>query len=301
MPKNFPEVWLRRVRRNISEAVNAPWLEGIAEIDTPIIELGAGSASEKNIIHIPKTMFKPDVLINNTTYPIALQPYTDDEDIIKLDKYQTKVTTVSDDDVIGASYDKIDVVTKMHTEAITEKKYTRGLHSYAPDANTADTPVIKTTGELAGGRRRLTYADLVSLRSKFKQKKNRRLVLSDDHWNDLLLDRERFGDKLVNYNTGDPAPVIAGWQIFTYEESPAFDLATLNKVPFGAVVDAGKGFASVAFCTDRVTKKTGLTKQYFAPASLDPENQINKLAYRHYFLALPFEKAYLGAIEDPTS
>ena len=301
MPKNFPEVWSKRVRRNISEAIVAPWLEGVSEIDSPVIEIGAGTTSEKNIIHIPKTMFKPDVLINNTTYPIASQPYTDDEDIYQLDKYQTLVTTVHDDDIIGASYDKIDVVTKTHTEAIAEKKYGKAIHSFAPDSNTEDTPVLRTTGELAGGRRRLTYADLVALRSKFKQKSQRRLVLSDDHWNDLLLDRDRFGDKLVNHSTGDPAPVIAGWSIFTYENNPLFDIAALTKVPFGAVGGSGKGIASVAFCVDRVVKKTGLTKQYFAAASADPNNQTNRLSYRHYFLALPYEKAYLGALVDANS
>ena len=88
---------------------------------------------EENIIHIPTTEFNPEVLINNQTYPIAVESFTDDTVIVKLDKYQTKATKVTDDQIIGASYDKIDAVTKSHTNSINAKKYKKALHALAPD------------------------------------------------------------------------------------------------------------------------------------------------------------------------
>ena len=303
MPKNFPEIWLDRVIKNLTTLNVAPWLDGIPELDVDVTQFGAGSASEKNTIHIPRSMFAPEVLINNTTYPIALQAYTDDEVTINLDKFQTKVTTLSDDQIVGASYDKIDVITKGHTVQIASSKYKKAIHAIAPSADSVDTPVLKATGDplVAGGRKTLTYADLVTAKTRLGKSggecpaENRRLVLCPDHYDDLLRDRKNFGDQLVNYKTGDVAPVIAGFEIYQYVGNPMFD-SSGNKKAFGSINAATDVQASVMFYTPNIAKKTGLTKQYFAEAKIDPENQVNKLNYRHYFIALPAQAKYVGAI-----
>lgn len=296
MPANFPEIWLKRVKLNLNQNANATFLDGIPEMDVQITELGAGSASESNIIHVPISNFKPEVLINNTTYPIALQAYDDTESIVKLDKYQTLVTTLTDDQIIGAAYDRIDAATKPHTVEINAKKYAKAIHAQAPAANTAKTRVLATSGDVdENGRKRMTYADLVACKKAMKGATDARIVLSDDHYNDLLLDRANFGDKLVNYNTGDVAPMIAGLKIFTYSDNPYYDNAGAKKA-FGSVPGGTDKQASVFFDGDNVAKKTGLTKQYFAKADGAPQTQQNEIAYRHYFIALPVEQKYLGAI-----
>lgn len=298
---NFPEVWLKRVRNTLTSADKAPWLADIPELDAQVMELGSGDMSESNIIHIPTSAFKPDVLINNTTYPIAVQAYTDNEVTIQLDKYQTKATSLTDDQVIGASYDRIDNATRSHTTAILEKKYGKAIHAICPATNTSDHPVLKTTGTSASGQRKpLTYADLVALKAACDNQDwpvdGRRLVLCTDHWNDLLLDRANFGNLLVDYNKGKVAPVLAGFEIFQYVNNPYITIATLAKVAYGSAPGAGDNRASVAFLTANIAKKTGMTKQYFAKSEDDPENQINKVNYRHYFIASPAEAKYVAAI-----
>lgn len=308
MPSTFPEVWLNRVITNLTTSNQAPWLDGIAEIDTEVAEVGSGSASESNIIHIPTSMFEPDVLMNNTTYPIALQAYDDDEVTIQLDKYQTKVTTLSDDQTIGAAYNKIDTITGAHTRSILSKKYAKAIHALAPAANGVSTPVVATTGDgvgATGTRKRLVYEDIVALKDKLDKMEcptdGRRLVLSSEHYNDLLLDRKNFGDQLVNYKAGTPAPIIAGFEIHSYIANPYFKASDGTKFAFGAVPGASDSRASVCFYTGNVAKKTGLTKQYFSLASTDPENQVNKLNYRHYFIVLPMRAKYVGAIYSGVS
>ncbi len=300
MPLNFAEVWLNRVIKNITTADQAPWLDGISELDAPVIEVGSGDASESNIIHIPMSFFEPDVLINNTTYPIALQAYTDTEATLQLDKYQTKVTTLSDDQIIGAAYNRIDAATSSHTLAIVKKKFSKALHALAPAGNTANTPVLVTTGELVNGRRRMVYADLVSLKAALDAidtpMQGRRLVLCQDHWNDMLLDRGAFGDQIVNYKPGTLAPMIAGFELYNYIVPPYYTVSTKVKNAYGAANSGVMSPASVVFYTPNVAKKTGMTKQYFAPASQDPENQTNKLNYRHYYLVLPIQNKYVGAM-----
>lgn len=302
MPTNFPEVWVNRVETNLTQSTNASWLDGVAELDTEILEIGSGSASEQNIIHIPTTDFEPDVLINNNTYPLALQAYTDADVTIQLDKYQTKVVTISDDQAMGASYGRIDAATAATTNAILKKKYAKAIHAIAPAANTANTPVIVTTGGADGTRKRLVYADLVALKGKFDgleiPAEGRRLVLSSDHWNDLLLDRDRFGDNFSNYRAGSVSPMVAGFEIYQYIANPYF--TGTNRKAFGAAPVAGDYRASIAFYVPNIAKKTGLTKQYFADSKIDPENQTNRLAYRHYFIAVPKRNKYIGAIASGT-
>ena len=301
MPQNFAEVWLSRVIQNLTNTNVAPWLDGIPELDTAVVEMGSGDASEMNVIHIPRTNFNPDVLINNTAYPLAVQTYTDDEVIVALDKYQTRPTSISDDKIIGASYAVIDPATKSHTVAISSKKYKKAIHSIAPNSDSAATPVLVATGVplVVGGLPTLTYADLVALKDRLDENEvhaeGRRLVLCTRHYNDMLLDRQRFADKFINYVAGQPAPTIAGFEIYQYNGNPLFTSAGVKK-PFGSVKTAGDREASVGFWIDGIAKKTGMTKQYFKPAVIDPESQANLLNYRHYFIAMPLENRFIAAI-----
>lgn len=296
---NFPEIWVARVIQNLTNQDMAPWLDGIAELPADVTMLEQGSANETTVINIPRANFNPDVLVNNNVYPIPVQTYNDDTVVLSLDKYQTKATSVSDDQIIGSAYDKIDVTTKSHVRALLTKKFKKAIHSICPTADASQTPVIAATGPVVGGFATLTYEDLVALKGRFDADEvdpsGRRLVLCTRHWNDLLIDRKNFGDKLVNYNTGMPAPMIAGFELFQYNGNPLFTSAGAKKA-FGAVKAAGDREASVAFWDGGIAKKTGLTKQYFEPASADTANQANLLNYRHYFMALPFESRFIGAI-----
>jgi hypothetical protein len=296
---NFPEIWVKRVIQNITNQSVAPWLDGIPELDADFTVLEEGSASELTVINIPRANFNPDVLVNNNVYPIPIQAYSDDGVVLSIDKYQTKATSVSDDQIIGSAYDKIDATTRSHVRAILTKKFKKAIHSIAPTSDATATPVIAATGTVVGGFATLTYEDLVALKGRLDADEvdptGRRIVLSTKHWNDLLIDRKNFGDQLVNYRTGMPAPMISGFELFQYNGNPLYTSAGVKKA-FGAVKAAGDREGSVAFWTGGIAKKTGLTKQYFTPASSDTGNQANLLNYRHYFMALPFESRFIGAI-----
>ncbi|MCC2590355.1 hypothetical protein [Chryseobacterium sp. MFBS3-17] len=303
MPANFPEVWEARVVQLLTTQNVAPWLDGIPELDTEVIEVGSGSAGEANIIHLPIETFQPDVLLNNTTYPIAVQAFSDTSVTIQLDKYQTKATSLSDDQIIGASYSRIDSATRGHVTQINTTKYRKAIHAQAPASNTANTPVITVdyTGLTTGAEKaEKLFESIVDLKGRFDKAEvpaeGRRLVLSTDHQNILLLDRNRFGDLLSNLNTGKVAPMIAGFEIFSYVANPKYSAAGVKNAFGAAGVPATDLTASVAFHVSNVAKKTGMTKQYFASAATDPTNQTNLINYRHYFIAMPVKNAQIGAI-----
>lgn len=296
MPALFPEVWLNRVRRLFTNEDNAPWLEGIEELPSAVTEMGAGSDGETNLVRIPLTDFEPDVLINNSAYPIAIQAYTDTEAIIALDKYQTKATSLSDDEVIGASYDRIDSATKGHVKAIRKNKFWKAIYSLAPNANTALTPVLECTGAVIGSRKKLLVADLIKLKGLLDAMQapedGRRLVLSSEHFNDLLEDgSDEIKRQLFNYQKGKTSEMVLGFMIYQYNGNPYYS-QTGDKLAYGAIPVATDRRGSVLFLESNTVKKTGLTKQYFKKASGEPQTQANLLNYRHYFIATKLRERY---------
>lgn len=297
MPVNFPEIWAKRVIHNLETKDKAPWLDGISELSADVHVINEGAKTEMNKIHVAETDFEVDVLFNNNTYPIAAQKYEDGTIEITLDKLQTKVTTVSDDQVMGASYDKIDAVTEKHTRGLNVNKYMKAIHSIAPQEKTDKTPILVIAGD------KLTRSDIANLKRECDKAKfggkdyTRRLVLTSKHYNDLLDTDERFANMVVNFNEGTVAPKLYGFEIFEYDGMPLYD-ANDKKKPFGSAELPTDREASVVFIKERIAKKTGKTKQYFASAKDDPENQTNRLSYRHYFIATPFQNRGVGAILD---
>ena len=125
------------------------------------------SAAVKNeTIHLIDVGGDPEVLINNTTYPIPLQALKDGDIALGLDKFQTKRTAVSDDELFAISYDKIGSVIERHSDAITIAKFKKAAHALAPNSNTKDTPVIQTSGEMDGTRKKCTRKDIIALKRK---------------------------------------------------------------------------------------------------------------------------------------
>lgn len=302
MAANFPEIWLGRVIQNLDKSDIATFLNGIAEIAASVVQINAGTLTEMNKIYVPSTEFDVDVLINNTTYPIAIQTYADGTIEITLDKYQTKVISLPEDQTLGASYDIIDVATKNLIRSIVVRKYKQAIHSIAPAADSADTPVILATGgadalEDPTGRKRLTYVDIVALKQACDdagmEEDNRRLVLNTNHWNDLLLDRKNFGNQLVDYVKGKPSPVISDFELHKYPVMPIYTAAKAKR-PYGSVADPTDLVASVVFVKEKIGKKTGVTRQYYDKPSTTM--QANQYALRHYFVAVPYQNKHIGAI-----
>lgn len=298
MAQNFPEIWLGRIIENLTKADVATFLDGIPEIAANVTTIHAGQVTEKNKIYVPTSEFEVDVLINNTTYPLEVQEYEDGTIEITLDKYQTKVVSISEDAALGASYDKIDQATRSLLRAILVKKYSKAIDSIAPASHTADTPVIQATGgadavEIAG-RKILVYEDLVEAKRQCKGYENPRIVLTNDHWNDLLLDRKNFGNQLVDYAKGKPNPVIAGFELHQYEGTMPTYTAAGAKKAFGSVPDPTDTEASVIFEPLAIGKKTGVTRQYYDKPTT--KEQAHMYALRHYFIAVPYAAKKIGAI-----
>ncbi len=290
------EVWTGSVKQELSEAENATFLDGIEDYSRYVSAVG----DEMQVIHLVYMGVSPDVLINNTTYPIAEQNLGESDIPITLDKYQTKVTPVTDDELYALSYEKITLVKSKHAKAIAIAKFMKAIHALSPSANTANMPVIVTTGADDGtGRKKLVWADIVRFKRQLDKLGipivGRRLVLCTDHENDLLELDPKFKDQYYNAESGKPYSRL-GFEFHSYVANPYYNPTTLVKLSFGAVPAGTDRQATVFFSVARAAKATGWTKMYYSEASTDPANQRNLVNFRHHFIVLPTQEDSRGAI-----
>lgn len=285
------EVWTGELVKALRAGLEGSWLDGVPD---------NSSIVENDVIHLVDVGVDPDVLINNTTYPIPLQALDDKDIPIGLDKFQTKVTPVTDDELYAISYDKMSRVKSSHADAINDSKFTKAAHSLCAQSHSATTPVLATTGDQdpETGRLRLSPSDVVRMKAALDKLKvpadNRRLVLSTDHVNDLLMADQKFKEQYSLNTVDGKVGRLYGFDIYEYVNTPLYTQAG-EKKKLGEAAAAGEFNCSFAFYTKRVFKATGTTKMYYSPAETDPEYQRNKINFRHYFICMP-KKADAGVV-----
>jgi hypothetical protein len=285
------QAWVKGVVKRLERKEEGTFLEGIVDYS---------KYAENDVLHLTADNIEPEVLINNTTYPIPIQEFADDEIDISLDKYQTKATSVTDDELYAATYDKIGLVKDRHGDAISKSKFAKALHAICPAGNTAKTPIIKASGADDGtGRKRLTRNDIIRLKTAYDeaefQFEGRRLVLNAQHIGDLLLEDKDFKAEYTNHKTGKISNLY-DFDVYQTISAPHITLLTLVKKSFGAIPAAGDYKASVSFIADAVCKAKGSTKMYFSEAKNSPTTQRNLINFRHRYIVLPIKVAGVGAI-----
>ena len=286
----YREIWTGELVKALRGLLAGTWLDGVPD---------SSSLVNNDVIHLVDVGVDPEVLINNTTYPIPLQALDDKDIPIGLDKFQTKVTPITDDELHAISYDKMSRVKESHSNAINDAKFAKAAHALCPNEHTDTTPVLVTTGERDAdtGRLRLVPADIVRLKAALDKMRvpaeKRRLVLCSDHVNDLLMADQKFKEQYNLNQTEGRIGRLYGFDIYEYGGTPLYTTAGKKKA-VGAAAEAGEFPCSFAFYVPRVFKATGSTKMYYSEASTDPEYQRNKINFRHYFICM-FKKADAGA------
>lgn len=287
----YKEIWTGELVKYLRRGLEATWLDGIPD---------SSSLVGNDVIHLVEVGVDPDVLINNTTYPIPLQALDDKDISISLDKFQTKVTPVTDDELYAISYDKMSRVKESHGNSINDAKFAKAAHALCAKEKTEKTPVLKTTGarDAETGRLKMRMADVIELKRALDKlgvpAANRRLVLCSDHVNDLLGESQSFREQYNINRTDGTVGKQYGFDIYEFANNPVYTTAGKKK-DIGEAVAAGEFQCSFAFYTQRVFKATGSTKMYWSAAENDPEYQRNKINFRHMFICMP-KKADAGAV-----
>ena len=260
-----------------------------------------------NVIHLVDLGSDPDVLINNTTYPIPTVELVDGDVPIGLDRFDTENTRIRHADLHAASYDIIDTHVERHNAALERKTELKSIHSLAlPKSGLEQTVVIRTTGKARGdGFKRLTPNDLAAAHVELLALAAPGpfiLQLDYKHTLDLLQTDEVFAKQYKNLTTGEVLPMY-GFEIYPTAGIPMYreDDTTkeLTKNPWGTAADASKDLrASTFFPLERAVQCMGDVDMYKREASNDPEGRANTIGFSMYHMCLPLNFKGFGAIID---
>ncbi len=301
MAQVYTQVWTGEVIKAFQVGLKDTFLDGVRNYSQYVT-----GDNEAQVIHSVFFGVQPEVLINNTTYPMAIQELNGEDIPIALDKYQTTATPITDDELFALSYDKIKTVKEAHAEALVQNRLRKAIHAFGPPNHTVQHPVLLTTGELVNGRRRMIWADIISIRSAYARAgieiDGLRIVLCPDHVNDLLVEEKGlFGKSYANFQGGIITNQL-GLEFREFHNNPFYTVSTKTKLSLGAAIDLGvHSQASVVFPVRKVGQATGLTKMYFSEAKNDPLYQRNLVNFRNYFIALPLVTDGFCAIIDAKS
>jgi len=252
---------------------------------------------ENSAINLAEVCTDPNVLINNTTYPITISQRVDTPLRIELDLFETENTLVRDPQVIEYSYDQLESVLMGHRNQLRTKTSEKAAHAYAPAENTALTPVIATTGAATNGRLALQMSDILLLKERYDDLDipldGRFLVLHPKHVTDLInADLKVFKD-ITDIVNGQPKK-FAGFNILQYSKPATYNATTMQKKSFGAVAAETDTFCSFSFYREEVMKADGAPKMY--RRDNDPEERGTIVGFDKRFIALPIRNQGIGAI-----
>lgn len=287
----YTEVWTGELVKKLNAGLDGSFLDGIPDYSSRV---------SGETIHLVDVGGDPDVLVNNTTYPIPIQNLDDGDIVIGLDKFQTKATRVTDDELYGISYDKFGSVVERHRDSIITNKLKKFAHALAPYSHTSKTPIVQTSGatDTASGRKKLTLNDIIALKRAFDNmevpENGRRLVLCPDHVNDMLELDQSFRDKYYNYTSGKLMNMY-GFEVYTFVNTPYYNKNGV-KLAYNAVPTATDHKGSIAYFVPRMFRAKGSTKMYYSEAINSPTTQENLVNFRNYDIALPKKMEAIGAI-----
>ena len=257
---------------------------------------------EYHALNLAEAGVDPVVLVNNSTYPINVVQRVDKPIKIELDIFETENTLIRHPEVIEYSYDQLESVLMGHRNTLRAKTSEKAAHAYAPEKDTADTPVIQTTGANYGTRKRLIIEDILALKERFDNNdvplESRYLVLHPSHVTDLiLLDTKSFKD-IADVVNGEPKR-LAGFNVLQFSKPAYYDLSTMEKKSWESVTGAGDGFCSFAYQSDEVMKADGNVELY--STIKDPKERATIVGFEKRFVALPLRNKGIGAIVSSAS
>lgn len=209
---------------------------------------------------IDKDGIRFNKLINNVGFVVnATQDFTPKKmegkkTLVEWDKLDTTPTEYTDAELRAMAFDKEAALRVKHTESFKIGVKNYAIHKLAPQQHTAGKmPVIRTTGEVFEGRKRLTYADLNKFLFEELVKLNLSnqqafyMALSNEHKADLIHDRGNTSNyrDLEIENTGEIRRFY-NLKFFENTETPLYTGAGVLK-PLGSVKQSQDQVSSIFF------------------------------------------------------
>lgn len=243
---------------------------------------------ENNTINLADAGVDPDVLVNNTTYPVPMSERTDNPLALPLDYFDTKNTVIRNATSIQLAYNKLESVIRQHRMSLFKKNIAKAAHAYGPASNTALTPVISI------GNKNIIDV-VIDAEAAYDaldvSTDGRVLLLCPTHKAALKkADKVLFKDVFGQNGSG----VLYGFKVFTTSVTPTYNAGVKNA--FGAAAADGDVNSSLFYSSYEVMRCDGEYDMY--SRLKDPEARGDIIGFQKRFLAMPIRNKYIGAITD---
>lgn len=272
----FKEIWIGKLMENFYP--DSSWLLHSQDMTAFV---------ENNTINLADCGVDPNVLVNNTTYPVPISERTDNPLALPLEYFDTENTVVRNATSVQLSYNKLESVIRQHRMALQKKNVQKAAHAYGPASNSAFTPVLVIGASILDTIIDAQAAfDLLDVPAE-----GRIIVLSPVHKAKIkkenkVLFNEVFGSKGSND--------LYGFLPFVTTVTPRYNNVTNAKVAFGAAA-AGTDIPSSLFYSEYEVMRANGEYDMFSRLK-DPEARGDIVGFQKRFIALPIRNKYIGAI-----
>lgn len=249
------------------------------------------SLVDANTINLADAGADPEVLVNNTVYPIGIVDASDYPLAIPLKTYDTKNSVVRNAVAIELAYDQRALYVGKHQKAMLKRMGMDAAWAYAPTQDDS----AKNNKILSLGANDSVIDALIDMQVAYNNYdadgEDRVVVFAPNHLGQIAKENKVLYKAIM----AEPGSVFYGFKVFTYSKLPAYITATGVKAAFGTAFDpAIHSQSSVTFLGSEVMKAMG-TMEFFSRLK-DPEARGDIFGYQARFIASSFRNKYLGAI-----
>ena len=274
------EIWLSEIAENFYPS--GTWLSRSRDFSSFV---------ENDRINWAAVGASPAVYVNRDTItnPVPIVPRTDAHRFVDLDVFDSENTPVTNVEQYELAYDKRQSILVDHRGQIFKTLQQYAAHAWAPASNTANGPVIGTSGATADGHKRFSALDIAAMKKRFDDldfpEIGRVMLLNTDHLLDLQVQDLELYKALINLRTGQALP-FAGFDIYTNGSvMPVFNKSTLAKKAIGAAAapSTDSPSSSVAWVESQVFRADGSWDLFLKER--DPELRADYMGFQKRFKA----------------
>lgn len=254
---------------------------------------------EYNKINLAEAGVAPDVLVDNTDYPIETAQRDDIPLELPLHTFDTKNTVVRNVEAMELAYDKMESVVRQHRNVLQAKTAAYAANSWAPQQQKDLTPVMATsgTGKNRQGLTPLSFDDVLAMDAWFRSQdidpSTMVAVLNPYHLADLMAEDMKLYKEMLAGNK------LFGFDLYTFSQLPYYNATTGQKVAFGTSAAGTDTQCSLFYCANEVMRADG-DIEVFARYK-DPEQRGDLIGFQKRFTALPIRNKYQAAIYSAKS
>lgn len=274
------------------------WIEALKEGFIPDTSFLGDSVDmsqfvDHDKIHLAEAGINPNVLIDNTNYPVATAQRADTPLELALHTFDTENTVVRNIEQKTTAYDKVASVVRGHKTALLKKEAAFAAHNWCPTKDGEFTPVLVTVGAVnRHGYKAVSFEDILAIISKYRvldvDMSTLVAVLHPFHHADLLAEDKKLYKEILS--TGS----IFGVKTRSFSNTPIFDTTTGQKKAMASAAGDNDAISSLIYCKDEVMRAVGTTDAFITEK--DPGARGDILGYQQRFTALPIRGKYIGAI-----